>query len=95
MLDAPEIRKRMQGLHQAIEQDLQKPGTMMITPLVLREHAAIVDLTSQLAEISSARIEQQTATLIKLTRRLFCLTWILVILTAVLVVFTFFLVKHG
>jgi len=95
MLDATEIRKRIDGLHNTIARDLEKPGTMMITPLVLREHAAIVDLTSQLAEISSARIEQQTATLIKLTRRLFYLTWILVGLTGVLVVFTYFLVKCG
>ena len=95
MLDTEEIRNRIDGLHNAIKRDLDKDAIMLITPLVLQNHAAIVDLTSQLAEISSARLERQTDTLIKLTRRLFYLTWILVILTAGLLVFTFFLVKHG
>jgi len=87
MLDAKEIREQIDGLHAAIREDLRKDAIMLITPLVLREHAQILDLTSQLSEIYSAKLE-------RLTRQLIYLTWALVGFTAALLILTFVLAER-
>ena len=95
-----EIRECIAALHNNIKRDLDKPGTLMITPLVLQSHARIVDFASQLADqqtqqlvkaveqqVESAKImERQTSQLISLTRALVWLTVGLLIFTVVLAI---------
>jgi hypothetical protein len=88
MLTPQEIRQQMDELHKGIVHDVNRDAIMLITPLVLQKHAAIVDLASQLSEISSAKLE-------RLTRQLIYLTWALVGFTAALLILTFIIVKHG
>jgi len=95
MSDGKEIRRTIDALHNTIKRDIDKDAIMLITPLVLQSHARILDLTSQLAEISSATLERQTDKVINLTRWLCVYTCILVIMTVVLVVLTYLLIKHG
>ena len=88
-MDNPDdIKKQIDELHGEITKALDLPGIMLITPIVLQKHAKIVDLTSQLGEISSKRLERQT-------NQLIYLTWALVALTAGLLILTFCLVRHG
>jgi hypothetical protein len=89
MSKSEDIQKQMQKLHAEIEDTISRMGASGLTaPMVLQKHAQILDLTSQLAEISGGRLERQT-------NRLIFLTWALVGLTAVLLVLTFVLVRHG
>jgi hypothetical protein len=84
-----EIKKAIGDLHGEIERTINGHGAGgMCAPLVLKHHAKIIDLTAQLADVSSRRLERRTDTLIYLT-------WALVGFTAVLIILTLLLVKHG
>jgi hypothetical protein len=84
-----EIKKSISDIHGEIDRAIINHGAgALCTPAVLKLHAKILDLTAQLADVSSRRLERRTDTLIYLT-------WALVGFTAALLVLTFILVKHG
>ena len=89
MNDPSAIQKQIEEIHAEIGDVLQRMGASGLTvPMVLQKHARMLDLTAQLAEVSSRRLERQT-------QQLIYLTWALLVFTAALLFLTFILVKHG
>lgn len=72
-----EIQAEIDKLHGEIAQNIS--SSALSTPTVLKCHARILDLTAQLADISSGRLERRTNWLIYLT-------WAIVALTLALLV---------
>jgi hypothetical protein len=87
MSKSEDIQKEIEKHHAKIADIIDRfAASGLTTPGVLAEHAKILDLTSQLAEISTHRIEHLTKNLIRLTYVLVALTAALLILTIALVV---------
>jgi len=84
-----DIRAKIEQTHKDIARAVvAHGGGPLTTPSVLQLHAQMIDLTSQLADISSGRLE-------RLTRHIIFLTWMLVVFTVGLFILTLVLVKHG